>query len=139
MMIFGLPLVGPMFVPILSALLLVMVTCQLVYAGKHLRTISPKLPDAKKSAPVNVKAALSTDSDNSVKKKKKSCCGSKGACCQTKKADGLTVSEFAFYFFNLAPFNKKFVLKLYLNINFRRPLRKRKNVVARVDLKKRWV
>lgn len=98
-MIFGLPLVGPMFVPILSALLLLMVTCQLVYAGKHLRTINLKLPDdANKSTPVNVDADQSTDSEKSVKKKKKSCCGSKGACCQTKKADGLTVSEFAHYF-----------------------------------------
>lgn len=96
-MILGLPLVGPMFVPILSALLLLLVTGQLFFASKQLRA-NPKLPFVTETAPVTVDADHSSDTSDQramMNKKKKSCCGSKGACCQTKKADGLAVIDFA--------------------------------------------
>jgi hypothetical protein len=94
-MILGLPLVGPMFVPILSALLLLLVTGQLVYASKQLRASPTKQLHVAESAPENVDVELMTteleNSNQRLIKKKKSCCGSKGACCQTKKADVLAV------------------------------------------------
>ncbi|XP_065346001.1 uncharacterized protein LOC135943410 [Cloeon dipterum] len=113
--IFGVPLMGTMFVPVLSVFILLFVVSQFVAAdsrasaenaSKLKSTVhtqetsptnlekqrnaeetsdSPRLSESSSQLTGDSSCDDSNGADIKKKKKKKSCCGTKGACCKSKK------------------------------------------------------